>query len=204
VLTVLAALALVLYGRYLLGGSSTTWAVMAVGAIAAAASAAIFRPQVRLPLLVAGLALLTLALPLEVDGSEIRNHEFDSGRTGAMSTREVNAISSYIAAHRGGARYQFAAADPISVAALIVKDLQPILSLTSYNANELIPTPRLGQLVASGALRFAILDGGCGPGTSRLSPACSPGAAWVRAHGIDVSRRAGLPHSHVLYQLGSR
>jgi hypothetical protein len=120
-----------------------------------------------------------------------------------MNPREVDAISSYIAAHRRGARYEFAAADPIEVGALIVKDLQPILSLTSYNAHELIPLPRLTALVRSGQLRFAVLDGGCGPRTSRKSPACSAGAAWVRAHGVDVSRRAGLPRAHVLYQLGS-
>jgi 4-amino-4-deoxy-L-arabinose transferase-like glycosyltransferase len=204
VLTVVGALVLVLYGRYLLGASSGAWVVMAVGGIVAVAAAAIHRERLRLPLLVAGLLLLTLALPLEVDGSEIRNHETDSGLTGAMTPRAVDAISSYIAANRHGARYEFAAADPIAVAALIVKDMQPILSLTSYNANELIPTSRLASLVASGALRFAILGGGCGPHSSRLSPACSVGAAWVRAHGVDVSRRAGLPHSHVLYELGSR
>jgi len=203
-LTVAGALALALYGRYLLGSSSGTWRVMAVGAIAAAAAAAIHRERVRLPLLAAGLALLTLALPLGVDGSEISNHEYDSGLTGAMSVHEVDSISSYIAAHRAGARYEFAAADPIEVGALIVKDLQPILSLTSYNANELLSLPRLAALVAAGELRFAVLDGGCGPRTSRLSPACSPGAAWVRAHGVDVSLLAGLTHNHVLYELGTR
>ena len=80
-MTVAGALALAVYGRYLLGGSSGTWRVMAIGAIAAAAAAAIHHERVRTPLLVAGLALLTLALPLDVDGSEISNHEFDTGRT---------------------------------------------------------------------------------------------------------------------------
>jgi hypothetical protein len=121
-----------------------------------------------------------------------------------MSPSEVNAITSYIAARRHGARYEFAAADPIEVGALVVKGRQPILSLTSYDANELIPLPRLARLVGSGQLRFAVLDGACGPHSSRLSPACAPGAAWVRAHGVDVSRRAGLARSHVLYQLRSR
>jgi 4-amino-4-deoxy-L-arabinose transferase-like glycosyltransferase len=204
VLAVAGALALMLYGHYLLGGASGTWRVMAVGGIATAAAAAIHRERVRLPLLVAGLAVLTLALPLEVDGSEISNHEFDAGQTGAMSTHEVDAISSYIAAHRDGAYYQFVAADPIEVGALIVKNLQPILSLTSYNEHELIALPRLAALVASGRLRFAVLDGSCGRHTTRTSPACSSGAAWVRAHGIDVSRSAGLEHSHVLYELGTR
>jgi hypothetical protein len=86
-----------------------------------------------------------------------------------------------------------------------VHDVRPILSLTSYDANELLPIPRLRSLVASGQLRFALLDGGCGhTRAARLLPGCSPGAAWVRAHGIDVSRSAGLGHGGVLYRLRTR
>ena len=71
--------------------------------------------------------------------------------------------------------------------------------------HELIPLPRLAALVASGELRFAVLDGGCGETrAAHLLPGCSSGAAWVRAHGIDVSRRAGLGHGGVLYRLRTR
>ena len=76
-----------------------------------------------MPLLGAGLGLPRCALPLAVDASLISNHEFDSGRTGAMATSEVDAISAYLARHNGrGARYEFAAADPTEVGALIVAD----------------------------------------------------------------------------------
>jgi 4-amino-4-deoxy-L-arabinose transferase-like glycosyltransferase len=203
VATACGAVVLAVYGRHLLGGSSWTWRAMALGAIAAAAAAAIHhRERVRLPLLVAGLALLTLALPLTVDRSEIVHHEFDAGLTGAMDPQEVDGISSYIAARRRGARYEFAAADPIQVGALIVKDRQPVLSLTSFDQHELIPLPELAALVSSGQLRFAVINGACGSHTERTNPVCSTGAAWVRAHGVDVSRAAGLPHTHVLYELG--
>ena len=90
------------------------------------------------------------------------------------------------------------------VASLILYDRRAILSLTSYDSHELLPIPRLAALVASGRLRFAVLDGGCDLRKASVSPACSPGANWVRTHGTDVSRRAGLPHSHVLYLLRTR
>jgi hypothetical protein len=121
-----------------------------------------------------------------------------------MGTSAVDAISAYIAAHRDGAHYEFAAADPTEVASLIIHDRQPILSLTSYGAHELLPITRLAALVASGQLQFAVLNGGCGSRASRQTAACSPGAAWVRSHGTDVSAVARLPHRHVLYRLGTR
>jgi 4-amino-4-deoxy-L-arabinose transferase-like glycosyltransferase len=203
-LAVAGALALVLYARHLLDESSAVWRVTAIGAIAAAAAQLIRRERLRVPLLAGGLALATLALPLQVDASLISNHEFDSGRTGAMGTGEVDAISAYIRAHGAGARYEFVAADPTEVASLIIHDRRPILSLTSYGARELLPVARLVSLVASGQLRFAVLNGSCGSRASRQTGACSPGAAWVRTHGTDVSAVARLPHRHVLYQLGTR
>lgn len=204
VFTIVAALALTLYARYLLGASASAWQLTAIGAIAAAAALLVRRERVRVPLLAAGLGLAALALPLQVDASLIHNHEFDSGRTGAMGAGDVRAISSYINARSAGTRYEFAAADPTEVAALILYDRRPILSLTSYDNHELLPIGRLRALVASGRLRFAVLDGGCNPASGAQTPACSAGADWVRRHGTDVSRRAGLPHSHVLYELGTR
>ena len=202
--TVLAAVALTLYGRYLLGATSSTWRVTAIAAIVAVATLFLRREHARIALLACALGVASLALPLQVDASLIANHEFDSGRTGAMSASEVRAISNYVNARSAGARYEFAAANPTEVGALILFDRRPILSLTSYDAHELLPIPRLRALVAAGALRFAVLDGGCGPHTSRRSPACSAGAAWVREHGTDVSARAGLPHGRVLYLLRTR
>ena len=195
------ALALALYGRWLLGGSSNDWRLLAAGAILAAVAAALPDLRVRVPMLGAGLAVAALALPLDVDHSLIVNHEFDSGRTGAMATSEVDTISAYLGRHTAGARYEFAAADPSEVGALIVKDLRPILSLTSSGSHELLPVTRLAALEASGELRYVVIDGACGPHTSRSSPTCSAGAAWTRAHGVDVSRAIGLHRSDVLYRL---
>jgi 4-amino-4-deoxy-L-arabinose transferase-like glycosyltransferase len=202
--TIVTALALTLYGRYLLGASASAWQLGAVGAIVAIAALWLRPERVRVALLAAGLGLAALALPLQVDASLIANHEFDSGVTGAMGAGEVHAISSYINARSAGTRYEFAAADPTEVASLILYDRRAILSLTSYDSHELLPIPRLAALVASGRLRFAVLDGGCDLRKASVSPACSPGANWVRTHGTDVSRRAGLPHSHVLYLLRTR
>jgi hypothetical protein len=202
--TIVAALSLTLYARYLLGASASAWQLTAIGAIAAAGALLVRRDRVRVALLAAGLGLVALTLPLQVDASLIHNQEFDSGRTGAMGASDVHAISTYINARSAGTRYEFAAADPTEVAALILYDRRPILSLTSYDNHELLPIARLSALVASGRLRFAVLDGGCDARTEAQSPACSAGAAWVRSHGTDVSRRAGLPHSHVLYELGTR
>jgi hypothetical protein len=203
--TILALVGLTLYARYLLGGGTSDFRVGAIGAIAAAAALLVRPERIRVALLAGGLALATLALPLAVDASLIRNHEFDSGRTGAMGAATVEQISRYIDTHGGAhTRYEFAAADPTEVAALILHDRRPILSLTSYDAHELLPIPRLAALVAGGRLRFALLDGGCNPRSGGQSPACSPGAAWVRSHGIDVSRRAGLANDHVLYLLRTR
>jgi 4-amino-4-deoxy-L-arabinose transferase-like glycosyltransferase len=203
--TLAGMLALVLYGRYLLGASSPAWRLTAIGAVAACAALLLPAARLRLPLLAAGIGLAALALPLQVDASLIHNHEFDSGRTGALSSRYVHSIGTYIAGHNGAARYEFAAADPTEVGALIVSDREPILSLTSYDAHELLPIPRLRSLVAHGELRFGLLDGGCGSSAAaRALPGCSPGADWVRAHGIDVSLRAGLPHRGVLYLLQTR
>jgi hypothetical protein len=79
-----------------------------------------------------------------------------------------------------------------------------VLVLTSYNARPLVPVSRLAALVAAGAVRFALLEGGCGPRTSRALAQCSTDAAWVRAHGEDVSEAAGLTRPKLLWRLRSR
>src|ERR1700691_1907583 len=54
---VVGALALALYGDYLLGASDGTWRVLAAGAVLAAAAASIGGTRVRVPLAAAGLAV---------------------------------------------------------------------------------------------------------------------------------------------------
>jgi hypothetical protein len=113
----------------------------------------------------------------------------------------VRAFSVYLRAHRGHTRYEFAAGAATQAAALIVHDVAPVLVLTSFDGRPLVPVPRLAALVASGAVRYALLSGDCGPHTARTLPACSPEAFWIRAHGRDVSSAAGLPRRRLLWRL---
>jgi 4-amino-4-deoxy-L-arabinose transferase-like glycosyltransferase len=203
-LAALAILALTLYALFLLSAANPIWLLTAAAAVLALLALALPRGRLRKPALATGLAGVAFLLPLQVSLGLIAHHEYDSGHTGVIAPAQVADISRYIAARRGGARYQFVVADPSEVGAVIVADVQPILSLTSSGAHELLPVSRLAQLVATGQVRFAYIGGPCVPSyTLELSP-CSPGAAWVRAHGIDVSRAAGLPSGAVLYFLPRR
>ncbi|MGD0197944.1 MAG: glycosyltransferase family 39 protein [Solirubrobacteraceae bacterium] len=200
----LAAAAFALYAVWLLGATSPA-AVLTVLA-GAAAVLALFLPSVpsRSRVVAAALTVAAIALPLRVAIGLVSSHEYDSGNTGVIAPSEVDAISSYIAAHSDGARYEFVVADPSSVGDLIIRELRPILSLTSYNEHELLPLPRLAALVDTGAVRFAYIGGPCVPADKLELPRCSPGAAWVRAHGIDVSRKIGVDRPDVLYFLRRR
>lgn len=204
----LAAAAFALYGLYLLGARSPVAVLGVLGA--AVAVGALWMPGERIPsslrpwLIGGGLAVVAVALPLRIAIGEITSHEYDSGYTGVIPPTELADISNYIHTNRDGARYEFVVADPSTVGSIIVRDLQPILSLTSYNEHELLPVSRLAALVAGGEVRFAFIGGPCVPANQLELPRCSPGARWVRAHGVDVSRQIGLPRPGVLYLLPRR
>jgi 4-amino-4-deoxy-L-arabinose transferase-like glycosyltransferase len=199
-LAAIAALALVLYGHYLLGSSSAVWQITALAGAAAVAAALVLRRH-RLPALIATLGVALLLLPIDISTGLIENHEFDAGRVGVMPASTVSALSSYLRAHQGSARYEFAAEAATRAAAMIVKDARPVLVLTSFNSRPLTSVQRLAQLVAAGQVRYALLGGGCGPHTKRTLAVCSPQANWVRAHGTDVSLAAGLTKSKLLWRL---
>jgi hypothetical protein len=199
-----AAVAFALYALYLYDAHSPVFVLTALGAVASGAAYWVTDVRRRAWLLGGGLAVAALVLPLRVAAGLVRDHEYDSGFTGVIAPRAIEEISSYIARHRDGARYEFVVADPSEVGSIIVHDLQPIRSLTSYDEHELLPVPQLASLVAAGEVRFAYIGGRCVPhDTLELAP-CSAGARWVRAHGIDISRKIGLAQPAVLYYLPSR
>jgi hypothetical protein len=121
-----------------------------------------------------------------------------------MRPAEVARLSGYLRAHRGGARYQVAVSSATQAGALIVHDHQPVLVLTTYDGRTLVSGERLGQLVARGQVRYALLNGRCHPGNPTTAAQCSSPGLWIRAHGTDVSRRAHLQHSSLLWRLGTR
>jgi len=200
----IAAAAFALYAVYLLGASSPAAVLTVLAAIGAVAALALQRLPARTWLVGAALSVAAIALPLRIAVGLVSDHEYDSGNTGIIASGEVAAISDYIRAHRDGARYEFVVADPSSVGDLIIHELQPILSLTSYNQHELLPISRLATLVRTGAVRFAYIGGPCVASDKLELPRCSPGARWVRAHGIDVSQTIGLTRPDVLYFLPRR
>ena len=133
-----------------------------------------------------------LALPLSADITAIDTHVTDAGYVGALPSEEQRLLSAFLRAHQGGARYEVAAASATGIGSLIVQDARPIVVLTSYNARVFTSVAKLKRLIAEGKVRYAFLNSPCRRRGAALNPACSPPARWVRAHGTDVSREAGL------------
>jgi 4-amino-4-deoxy-L-arabinose transferase-like glycosyltransferase len=142
-----------------------------------------------------------LSLPLSADVTAIDNHVTDAGYVGALPTEELQLLSSYLRAHQGHARYEVTAESATQIGALIVKDVRPVVILTTYGARVFTTVPGLERLIARGEVKYAFLNSKCGHRIARLNAACSAPARWVRAHGTDVSAQAGLAHSKVLWLL---
>jgi 4-amino-4-deoxy-L-arabinose transferase-like glycosyltransferase len=144
-----------------------------------------------------------LALPLSADFTAIRNNVSDAGYVGALPADQLDAVSAYVRAHNRGARYELAAESATEVGALIVADGEPVVILTTYDARVLTTVPQLQRLITRGEVRYAFLNTFCGPTATFYSnnAACSAPARWIRAHGVDVSRAAGLRTPGLLYLL---
>jgi 4-amino-4-deoxy-L-arabinose transferase-like glycosyltransferase len=200
----------VFYGERLLYGTPLEWWVSLLAALLALGCAALARvPAVprtlRRALAPAGVLALTLcsvlAIPLGTDITAIKNHVTDAGYVGALPVEELNSISSYLRAHQDGARYEVAAQSATQIGALIVKDVRPVVILTSYGARSFTSVTKLKDLIAAGEVRYAFLNSPCPRRLAAKNPACSPAAKWIRAHARDVSRDAGLRRGKVLWLL---
>jgi hypothetical protein len=218
---VVALGATVYYVERLLYGRTGVWWIAlagALGAIALAALARGARAQIgrrrpggeariaRRESLLSGATIAmtlvaVLALPLSADVTAIDNHVTDAGYVGALPSEEQRLVSAYLRAHQGGARYEVAAQSATQIASLIVQDARPIVVLTSYGARVFTSVEELERLIAHGEVRYAFLNSKCGRRVSALNAACSAPARWVRAHGTDVSRQAGLGRGELLWLL---
>jgi hypothetical protein len=201
---------LVIYGERLLYGTPGAWWITLLGALGAIACAGLARldtvpAALRAWLAPAGVLALTLiavlAIPLSADVTAIDNHVTDAGYVGALPSEEQQLVSSYLRAHQGSARYEAAAESATGIGSLIVKDGRPILVLTSYGTRVFTPVAKLQRVIAEGQVRYAFLNSTCGRHFSAQNAACTAPARWVRAHGIDVSREAGLARHGVLWLL---
>ncbi len=221
---VVALAAVVYYVERLLYGRTGVWWVTLLAALGAVALATLARrgagmaragsagrPQSgsargrRASLLAGATITLTLvavfALPLSADVTAIDNHVTDAGYVGALPGAELQQLSSYLRAHQGGARYEVAAESATQIGALIVKDVRPVVVLTTYNARVFETVAGLQRLIARGEVKYAFLNSYCGRRVSTLNAACSAPARWIRAHGTDVSGQAGLSRAKVLWLL---
>jgi len=196
-----ALLVTVIYAERLLYGTPIEWWVALAGTLGAIACASLARltglsARLRLVLAPAGALTLTLvavlALPVSADVTAIDTHVTDAGYVGALPSEEQHRLSAYLRAHQDGARYEVAAASATGIGALIVQDARPIVVLTSYNARVFTSVAKLQRLIAEGKVRYAFLNSPCRRRGAALNPACASPARWVRAHGTDVSRQAGL------------
>jgi 4-amino-4-deoxy-L-arabinose transferase-like glycosyltransferase len=201
--------ALVYYGERLLYGRPGSWWIALAGALGAVVFAALARvrvnPSPRSSALLAGatlaLALLALAaIPVEVDKTAIANRVSDAGYIGALPGGQQRALSTYLIAHQGSARYELASESATGIGSLIVQDARPVVVLTTYEARVFTTVAQLKKLIAEGAVRYAFLNTYCGK-YSTTNAACSEPARWIREHGTDVSIEAGLEHHKLLYLL---
>jgi len=123
--------------------------------------------------------LALLAAPAEASIDLVEERTSDANPTGSGSQ-----FSAYLRAHRDGARYETAAANPLSVVGLIAQDAQPVLVLRSIDG-VLVSVPELRHLVSQGAVRFVILPHPCSSGRH-----CTPTTAWSVRNSVMV--RPGL------------
>ena len=143
-----------------------------------------------------------LAVPLVASVEAVEAKSSDAGNVGALNPIEQRALSAYLLAHQGRARYELAAGSSTSVASLIVQDQRPVLMLTTYNGIPFTTVPQLKALIARDEVRYAFLDSVCTRTSPHTAAGCAPVALWIRAHGTDISRQAGL-RGGVLWQLPS-
>lgn len=144
-----------------------------------------------------------LAIPLMASVEAVGDSTSDAGNVGALGGSEQRVLSTYLRAHQAGARYEVAAGAATNIASLIVQDGRPIVMLTTYNGLALTSVAQLQSLISRGEVRYAFLESVCKPSAPKSTVGCAPAARWVRAHGTDVSKQAGLRVTGVLWRLPS-
>ena len=210
---IVALVASVYYVERLEYGHTGVWWIALAGAIGALAFAALtrlgppessaFRGRLLATFTIALTLVAVLALPLSADITAIDNNVSDAGYVGALPGAEQHLVSAYVRAHQDGARYELAAESATQIGSLIVQDGKPVAILTTYGARVFTKVAKLRRLIAAGEVRYAFLNTFCGRHASLSSDnaACSEPVRWVRAHGTDLSRQAGLSRGGVLWLL---
>jgi 4-amino-4-deoxy-L-arabinose transferase-like glycosyltransferase len=172
------------------------WAVVLARAAGAGSAvvAARDRPPRATALAVLGLVAV-LAVPASGAVTVASRHQSDAGVDLRTSPKQLAALSDFLIAHQGHARYEVTSPNVVRAAPLIIRDARPVLMLTSLYGRPLIHAARLHHLVATGQVRYALLGRSACP-----SKGCPDAMRWAVRHGRDVSKAAGQPPG-TLYRL---
>ncbi len=192
-----SVVAVTVYAERLLYGTPAVWWITLAGALTAIAMVMFERTRA---LALAPLLCCVLAVPLWASLNGVRENVSDGNVLGALPSAELQRLSAYLRAHDGRAHYEVAYDAATKMGALVLRDGRPVLPLTTVEGRLLIPSERLAALVSAGGVRYAFLSAPCQSPPSATNADCSAPAAWVRAHGTDVSAAAGLP-SGTLWKL---
>jgi 4-amino-4-deoxy-L-arabinose transferase-like glycosyltransferase len=176
--------------RYLEAVTPAIAAVLGVGLSGVVAASTARQPRLSAAVGVLGLVAV-LALPASGAITVVRQHRSNAGL--AMPPAPA-ALSRYLIAHQGGARYEIASPNVIRAAPLIVRDARPVLMLTSLYGRPLLDAAQLRHHVATGHVRYLLGKATCGSG------GCADVLRWARRHARDVSTAAGQPRG-TLYRL---
>jgi 4-amino-4-deoxy-L-arabinose transferase-like glycosyltransferase len=106
---------------------------------------------------------------------------------GAPGESTDTALIDYLVAHQGSGKYLVAATGSRATAGIIIATGKPVVTIGGFAGSDPAPTAaELAAMVARGALKYVLLDGGGmrGPGGERSNSAL---ATWVKAHGTAVS-----------------
>jgi 4-amino-4-deoxy-L-arabinose transferase-like glycosyltransferase len=193
-------LGLVVYVEHLVFGAPPLWWAMLAAALGALACAAAAGPRWRAWALGLALACL-LVVPAWASVRAVENRVNDANQLGLLPPAELSALSGYLRAHQGTARYEVAYDAGTKLGSLVVHDVRPVLVLNSIESHVVTPLSRLRALAAAGAVRYVVLSTPCGRHSSSKNADCSAAGRWVAAHGTNVSVPAGLGRGITLWRL---
>jgi 4-amino-4-deoxy-L-arabinose transferase-like glycosyltransferase len=145
--------------------------------------------------------LCLLAIPLSAALRAERENLSDTNSLGLLHADELGPLSNYLRAHQGSAYYEAAFDSGTKMGELVERDARPILVLSTLEGKVFTSVARLRALAAAGRVRYAFVDGYCPPHSPPTETDCAAPVRWVRAHGVDVSKQAGLPRPGMLWRL---
>jgi hypothetical protein len=190
-----AGVAVAATGGVLLGHPPAWAAVAGPAAAAGCAAVAVARAWPRRATTLAALGLVAvLAVPASAAVTVARQHRSDAGVPLRTNPARLAALSRFLIAHQGHARYEVASPTIIRASPLIIRDGRPVLMLTSLYGRPLLDAARLRALVTTGQVRYMLGRPAC------AANGCQDVVRWARAHTRDVSPGAGQPRG-TLYRL---